>query len=273
MSVKVMSAVFDRYPNGGGEMVLALALADHASDDGTRVFPSVAALATKTRQSERTVQYQLRRMEEAGWLILVGAGNGGRSMHREYRISLDWICGADLADLQKGAEVAPFPDALKGANGGTKGCNPRYKRVQPVAPANNHQLTINEPSGGSACAHAAPTGGVEGVGQVGQVVAIARSKAVRKVALPVDLLPGDAVLAFAGSHGLSMAEELAAFCDHHAAHGTTMADWQAGLRGWLRNSVKFRGRDERAVVRRGASGGAQHRYAGAAAAIYGGVME
>ena len=58
-------------------MLLALALADHASDDGTRVYPSIKALAEKTRRSERSVQYQLRRMQEAGWLILVNAGNGG----------------------------------------------------------------------------------------------------------------------------------------------------------------------------------------------------
>lgn len=139
MSIKVMTAVFERYPSGGGEMLLALALADHASDDGTRVFPSVKALSEKTRQSERSVQYQLRRMEEAGWLILVGAGNGGRSMHREYRISLDWIKGADIAPIQKGAI-----DDIKGANDGTKGCNPRQERVQRVAPANNRHRTINE---------------------------------------------------------------------------------------------------------------------------------
>ena len=66
MSVRLISEVFARYPNGGGEMLLALALADHASDDGTRVYPSVKALAEKTRQSERTVQYQLRAMEAAG---------------------------------------------------------------------------------------------------------------------------------------------------------------------------------------------------------------
>lgn len=101
MSVKVMTAVFERYPNGGGEMLLALA--DHASDDGTRVFPSIKALAEKTRQSERSVQYQLRRMQESGWLILVNAGNGGRSMHSEYRISLEWIKGAEIAPFQKGA--------------------------------------------------------------------------------------------------------------------------------------------------------------------------
>ncbi|PIG09482.1 hypothetical protein CLU84_2393 [Comamonas sp. 26] len=79
MSIKVMTAVFERYPNGGGEMLLALALADHASDDGARVFPSIKALAEKTRQSERSVQYQLRRMQETSWLILVNAGNGGRA--------------------------------------------------------------------------------------------------------------------------------------------------------------------------------------------------
>jgi len=70
--------VFDRYPNGGGEMLLALALADHAHDDGTHIFPSIARLAEKTRQSERSVQYQLRRMEQSGWLVLVNAGIGGR---------------------------------------------------------------------------------------------------------------------------------------------------------------------------------------------------
>ena len=52
-----MSMVFDCYPNGGGEMILALALADHAHDDGTSVYPSIESLMEKTRQSRRTVQY------------------------------------------------------------------------------------------------------------------------------------------------------------------------------------------------------------------------
>ena len=152
MSVRLMSEVFARYPNGGGEMLLALALADHASDDGTRVYPSVKALAEKTRQSERTVQYQLRAMQSIGWLILVGAGNGGRSMSTEYRISPLWLKGADIAPIEKGAiddtkgaETAPF-DGLKGATDDTKGCNPRQERVQPVAPAYNHQGIIKESS-------------------------------------------------------------------------------------------------------------------------------
>lgn len=141
MSVEVMSAVFKRYPNGGGEMLLALALADHANDEGASIHPGITLLAEKTRQSERTVQYQLRNMEAAGWLIRVGHGNGGRSKSTEYRISPEWLMGAEIAPIKKGA----IHD-IKGAIYNTKGCNPRQERVQPVAPASNHHKTIIEPS-------------------------------------------------------------------------------------------------------------------------------
>ncbi|HFF6202246.1 helix-turn-helix domain-containing protein [Stenotrophomonas maltophilia] len=117
--------VFDRYPNGGGEMLLALALADHAHDDGTHIFPSIARLAEKTRQSERSVQYQLRRMEQSGWLVLVNAGIGGRrsgfgegGRTRQYRINSEWM---------KGAEIAPF---AKGAKQASEGCKTTQERVQ-----------------------------------------------------------------------------------------------------------------------------------------------
>lgn len=117
--------VFDRYPNGGGEMLLALALADHAHDDGTHIFPSIARLAEKTRQSERSVQYQLRRMEQSGWLVLVNAGIGGRrsgfgegGRTRQYRINPEWM---------KGAEIAPF---AKGAKKASEGCKTTQERVQ-----------------------------------------------------------------------------------------------------------------------------------------------
>ncbi|MBB3806388.1 hypothetical protein FHR51_002540 [Xanthomonas arboricola] len=140
MSAKVTGMVFERYPTGGGEMLLALALADHAHDDGTHIYPSIALLAAKTRQSERSVQYQLRRMEASGWLILINDGLGGRSngfkeggKTRQYRINPEWMKGADIAPFDagqcstgKGANSAP----LKGANHGDKGCKPTSERVQ-----------------------------------------------------------------------------------------------------------------------------------------------
>jgi hypothetical protein len=135
--------VFDRYPAGGGEMLLALALADHAHDDGTHIFPSIASLAVKSRQSERSVQYQLRKMEQSGWLELVNAGGGRMSGYksggrpREYRISPRWIKGEELAaskdgdesgSISKGANSAPFE---KGATQRRKGCKTAQERAQP----------------------------------------------------------------------------------------------------------------------------------------------
>lgn len=145
VSIKIMSMVFERYPNGGGEMLLALSLADFAEDDGTRVYPSIKQLAEKTRQSERTVQYQLRKMEEAGWLILVNSGNGGRNQRREYVISPQWIKGADIAPVQS-TTVKGATDDVKGANDSIKGCN----GLHPHIPTNNPSIPIKEPSGAPA---------------------------------------------------------------------------------------------------------------------------
>lgn len=160
MSVKVMNAVFERYPEGGGEMILALALADHAHDDGSHIYPSVETLASKTRQSERAVQYQLRRMEKSGWLILVSQKRGGRGNSREYRISKEWINGAELAPISvevKGAKTAPFEKGangdvkgatgdVKGAKQSTKGCKAfAPESLEPSEPSENHQHARRAP--------------------------------------------------------------------------------------------------------------------------------
>lgn len=100
MSAKMFGMVFDHYPGGGNELLLALKLADNADQDGGSIFPSVGTLAAKTRLSERTVQYQLKRMLEMGWLEKVregfgGGRGGGFGRAREYRISPDWVRAYD----------------------------------------------------------------------------------------------------------------------------------------------------------------------------------
>lgn len=248
MSIRLMSEVFARYPNGGGEMLLALALADHADDGGNNIFPSIKALAEKTRQSERTVQYQLRRMEESGWLMRVGYGNGGRSQTTEYRISPLWVKGADIAPLQKGAN-----DDKKGATDDTKGCNPRQKRVQRVAPAKNHHRTVIEPSMNRLSIAADAT---------------TKKQTSRACVLPENFTPNDTCLTMAAELGLSVPAEQAAFADHHTANGSTFKDWQAAFRTWLRNSAKFAQRAKRGG---GFQQSSSSKYAAAAATIYDGV--
>lgn len=100
MSGKVVGMVFDHYVGRGAELLLAVKLADNAHDDGTSIYPSVGTLAVQTRQSERSVQYQLKRMVELGWLVLVkhasgGGRAGGFGRPREYRIHPDWIRAHD----------------------------------------------------------------------------------------------------------------------------------------------------------------------------------
>lgn len=135
MSIKLMDKVFDRYPVGGGEMILALKLADHAHDDGTHIFPGIPLLMEKTRLPERTVQRYLQNMQRRGWLIKVFSSKGGKGNATEYQISSDWINGAKLAP------VATVPNETLTVP--TKVCtgaklNIAYKEE----PSENHHRTV-----------------------------------------------------------------------------------------------------------------------------------
>lgn len=63
----------------------------------------------------------------------------------------------------------------------------------------------------------------------------------RKCALPSDFAPKDSHKQLAAEKGVSLETEFEQFCDHHAAKGSTMADWDRALNTWLRNAKKFGG--------------------------------
>jgi hypothetical protein len=105
-----MSLVFDYYPNGGGEMLLALSLADFSDDDGGRIFPSVPTLARKTRQSERNVQYQLKKMMQSGFISLVEKNGGGRFKGKKYKSNEYRI---NIVFFAMGEEIAPLSEGCK----------------------------------------------------------------------------------------------------------------------------------------------------------------
>jgi hypothetical protein len=152
VSVKAMSAVFERYPAGGGEMLLALALADVARDDGVLMLnDSIAELARKTRQTERGVQKQLKRMQDIGWLTCVRQSDGGRNRVSVYRINAEWIAGAELpaqgaSDARAGAAE---PDENPEPRSGFEARNPE-PRSGFGAPETPNGVTENpEPRSGA----------------------------------------------------------------------------------------------------------------------------
>lgn len=136
MSIEVMTLVWKHYPDGGSELLLALALADHAADDGSSIYPSVANMAKKVRQSERNIQYLLSKMVKKGWLEKVQGGGiiEGRKLATMYRMPIERIPLGTVGWVQT---LHP-----------TDGCNPAQARVQPSVKKHTPVCTpiIIEPS-------------------------------------------------------------------------------------------------------------------------------
>jgi len=87
MSVKIMSQVWELEIDHS-EMIVLLAMADHADDDGSRCFPSVGYISWKTNYSLRHVRRILGNLVDTGIIIPVAYQNGGRGFATEYQLVL-----------------------------------------------------------------------------------------------------------------------------------------------------------------------------------------
>ena len=89
---------------------VALKLADHSHDDGTRIFPSVATIAAQTEISERAVQRVIASLIDQGIIRLVRAG-GGKTTN-EYAFNLATLMGLPLT-IDRCPPVTGVPGAQK----------------------------------------------------------------------------------------------------------------------------------------------------------------
>ena len=67
MSIRIMTHIWENPPQKGTNLLMLLALADMANDDGD-CWPGIKHLARKTRMSDRNVQFILRKLVEDGEL-------------------------------------------------------------------------------------------------------------------------------------------------------------------------------------------------------------
>lgn len=77
----------------------------------------------------------------------------------------------------------------------------------------------------------------------GELKVATSAKPKRAIQIPGTWKPNSQHVDFAATAGLVVAREAERFRDHHQSKGSTMKDWDAAFRNWLRNAVEYgRGR-------------------------------
>ena len=109
MSIHAITMVLDFAPEHWipATRMVALALADRVNQDGI-CWPSVADLQRRSGLSKRWVQYQLRIIEQDGWIERVGQGSNrcGQPVSNVWRWTM-WSTGG----VQRGAPGGVQPSA------------------------------------------------------------------------------------------------------------------------------------------------------------------
>ena len=146
MSIKVMTWVWDHAEVAAHEITTMLAMADWARDDGTRIYPTIAQLATKTRLSERSVQRIVQGLT-ARRVIRMTVRGRGRGNVNQYMIPVPWVKGDDVSPLTSDADggmiKGDISDTEKVTDTPIKGDTPATSnRYQPLL--ENEEKEINK---------------------------------------------------------------------------------------------------------------------------------
>lgn len=128
MSISVMSRVWSDSSAQGSALLVLLAVADFANDQGT-AYPAVKTLADKARMSARNVRYVLDDLVKSGELTISrGQGPKGCNLFR--------VVAAKIAGGVQGIQPElGFPQGVKPASGGAA-----------IAVAPEPSLTVKESS-------------------------------------------------------------------------------------------------------------------------------
>lgn len=96
MSIKLMSRIWDEADVSGSELLVLLALADYANDEGV-CWPSLPRLAQRARLSVRQTQRVIQKLADGGQIEVLSKGDG-RGHSTLYRV------------LVKDVKMTTFPE-------------------------------------------------------------------------------------------------------------------------------------------------------------------
>lgn len=129
MSVRLMDRVWRHSLHSGTSLLVLLALADYANDDGTGIWPSYESIARKARISRRHAMRAIAHLCEVGPVRIIQRG-GGRSGVNIYAIDIGKI--GDERPMPKD-DKAGNSDSLSPVNGDSMS-PPETKKVTPLSP-------------------------------------------------------------------------------------------------------------------------------------------
>lgn len=95
--VTLLGLAFKGGPRNCSDLLLYLALADHANEDGA-CYPSVERLATWCRQNSRNTRRNMPKLARAGWVKVVKVGR-----RKEYVLDVPKLC---LSALESGIKLS-----------------------------------------------------------------------------------------------------------------------------------------------------------------------
>ena len=138
MSIKVMSHVWEHSQSKGTELLLLLAIADHAADDGY-CWPNLETLAGKIRMATRTVRRCVKELEACGELYVM------RSNHNNRYVVVAGRTPGEISEVltDRGGDKLSQDTAMSSPKGhsyvlseGTQLCPPNHHE-----PSMNHHAT------------------------------------------------------------------------------------------------------------------------------------
>ena len=159
MSIRVMTSVWDDLrTQAHSELLVLLALGDWANDDGF-CWPTISALATKARLSERAVQQILGRLTASGRIRRIQGGGRGRA--NRYQVvtprnsapeTVNAIHRKENTEAETPNDIHPFGPKrvnLTTQNGECRAPHTSYTRQNNCTTTTNGDAVSSDEEGGS----------------------------------------------------------------------------------------------------------------------------
>lgn len=221
--------------------LVLIALANHASPDGTDAFPSVGTISRYTGLSERMAQYTLGALVDHGTIAptphpLKRDGVISRGDHRPN--SYDLIAMARGAKSSTGCKVTPPRGAKSGTDFAPEPSVEPKEEPTPLVSADARTATDPQPGHdqGDGFALEEPPAVKAGVKKTRRSQAATTMPDDFEVTLQMRQWFKDQGL---GALGVDGKLETAQFLDHHRAKGSKFKRWDLAWQTWMRNAGKF----------------------------------